>query len=255
MIRRLFLGALLLCAVGTRSAAAQDGYFIDAAQEISAVKIGAAPQDWHISRMAAGRLEEGRLGWTLTGERHRRGGQVDWAAAASAFRRAGDWTVSGSAGVTDRPHFLYRRFVEGELARRVAGTFVVHGGYRRLEFAHVNVRIFQPAASVYFSRGELQARMFVVRNVTLRRDTSAVLLRGTWAVRPRLRLAGGAAAGSRIFDVASLSDAGRNSRVVFVHATVPLTAAWSAGVVAVRAQEGSSFSQRTLGLSVRRTFR
>ena len=243
------------CVAATPPAAAQGGIFVEASGEYSPVTIGDADISWHIGRLSAGWLDEGRSGWTAAGERHQRGSLIDWTIVASGFRRAGDWTVSGSAGATTEPDFLYRYSLEGELARRIVGTLVLHGGYRHLTFPAVDVRIVQPAASIYFPRGEVQVRAFLVRNLTLDRDSSAALLRGTVDVHRRVKLGGGAALGDRIFDIAALSTPDADGWVAFGFARISMNSAWSLDVGFGRAHEDPLFSQRTFSLALRRTFR
>jgi YaiO family outer membrane protein len=237
------------------AAAGQGAPFIEAAGEYSPVEIDAANLTWHLGRFSLGWFDEGRSGWTASAERHQRGAGVDWAGVASGFRRAGEWTVSGGIGVTARPEFLYRYSLEGELARRIVGTMVVHGGYRHLAFRDVDARVVQPAVSVYFPRGELQARAFLVRNLTLERSSEAFLFRGAAAVHPRLTLGGGAAVGTRIFDVAALTAADADAWVAFGYARFTIGPAWGLDLGVGGAHEDPFFSQRTVSLALRRTFR
>ena len=253
---RLFVCAALVLAAGTPRAGAQTGPFVELAGEFSPVTIGGRDVTWRLGRVAAGVVEEERFGWTASAERHQRAALVDWTASAAGFRRAGDWTLSGGGGgVTGAPDFLYRYSVEGELARRVAGSLVVHGGYRHLSFPDFSVQIVQPAVSWYFPRGEVQARLFGVRHAARDRRSAAVLLRAAWGVHPRVRVGGGAAVGERIFDVAALSEGEAGGWVAFGHAAVRVAPRWHVDVGAGRAREADVFSGRTFSLGVRRTFR
>lgn len=252
-LRRLAVAAAAL-AVAPAPAGAQGAPFVEVSGDYSPVSISTTDTTWRVGRVSGGWLDPGRSGVTAALERHARGRLVDWTGVATAFRRMGDWTLSGSAGVTTRPDFLYRYSLEGEFARRIAGPVVVHGAYRHLSFAHADVRIVQPALSVYFGDGELHGRLFLVRNLTLDRDSQAVVLRGTVPLHPRVKLGGGAALGNRIFDVAALSDAEADGWAAFGFARFALARSWSVDVGLGRAQEDPFFSQRTLSLAVRRTF-
>jgi YaiO family outer membrane protein len=240
--------------IGADHIHAQGALFLEASGDYSPVQIGAADLTWHVGRVSAGWLDEGSSGWAAAAERHQRGTLVDWAVVANGFRRAGDWTFSGAAGATSRPEFLYRSSFEGELARRLVGTLVLHGGYRHLDFPTVRVGIVQPAVSLYFPRGELQVRAFMVRNLTLDRHSRAALLRGQVAVHPRVTIAGGAAIGNRIFDVAALSTPDAEGWVGFGFARFTLSPGWRLDLGYGRAHEDPFFSQQTMSIAVRRTF-
>src|SRR5687767_14897046 len=160
--RPVALGRLVLWTAlaffNTPLASAQSGRFLEISGELSPVTNGTLDTTWRAARAAGGVQEEGRFGWTLSGERHQRREAVDWAYQAGGFRRAGDWTLSGSLGFGINPTFLYRHSFEGELARRAIGGLVVHGGYRHLVSPEATVHVVLPAMSWYFRRGELQAR-------------------------------------------------------------------------------------------------
>jgi hypothetical protein len=105
----------------------------------------------------------------------------------------------------------------------------------------------------YFARGDIEARGFGIRNHTTDRHSSAVLLRASLDVSSRVRISGGGASGSRIFDVAALA-ANEPGWVAFGNARVALTNRWFVTVGAGGAHEDPFFSQRTLTVGLRRTF-
>lgn len=246
--------AAVVFALGVSTAWAQARVFVEVSGEYSPVTIGTADLLWHVGRISGGWFDEGRSSWSVGGERHQRGRLVDWAANVNGFRRVGDWTFGVAAATTASPDFLYRYSLEGEIARRVVGTVVLHGSYRHLGFRDFDVGLVQPAVSIYFSRGEIQGRLFVVRNRTLDRDSSAVLLRGSAAVHSQVTIGGGAALGSRIFDVASLSRPEPEGWVAFGYARFAVSPGWNIDVGVGRAHEDPFFSQRTISLTLRRTF-
>jgi YaiO family outer membrane protein len=241
-------------ALGARPALAQDGYYVEAAGDYSPVEIGTANQLWQSGRVAAGWFEDGRSGWTAAVERQQRDRLVDWGAWTRGFRRTGDWTFSGGLGFGSDPTFSYRRSYEGELARKVVGAFVAQGGYRYLEFRQATVHLIQPAATLYMPRGDVGARVFIVRNSTRGTTTGTLLVQGTVTVHPRVRLGGGGAYGERIFDIASLATPRAQSWVGFGYAHFTANRVWGIDVGLGRAHEDPYFSQRTLTVGVRRTF-
>lgn len=253
LLIRLVVCAAVVCAAVR--ADAQTVPFVEASGELSPVSIGDRDTIWRIARLSGGVLDEGRAGVTVVADRQQRDALTDWTAGVSAFRRAGDWTLLGAAGFTPDADFLYRRSLEAEVARRLVGSLVVHGGYRHLAFPAVSVHIAQPAASLYFRRGELQGRTFIVRNRTLGRTTTTVLVRGLIDASSRLTLGGGVAVGSRIFDVAALSEPEADGWVAFGYAQVRLSPQWSLNVGAGGAREDPLFTQRTVSVGLRRSFR
>jgi YaiO family outer membrane protein len=250
---------LIVCgfvwALSATGAAAQNGPFLEASGEFSAVTIGQRSTTWRLGRVATGAQEEGRFSWTVAGERQQRADLVDWTAQMFGMRRAGDWTFSGTGGFTPDSHFLYRHSLEGEVARRIAAGLVLHGGYRHIVFPHATVRVAQPSVSYYFPHAEVQARLFVVRNATTAQRSETMLLRGSIEASSRLRFAGGAARGARIFDVAALRDVRGNAWIAYGGVRFLLNPAWTLEVTAGRSHEDPLFSQGTGSVRVRRTLR
>jgi YaiO family outer membrane protein len=245
--------SVLVGTVGLTPVSAQGRPFVEWAGELSLVRSGAGDTTWDMSRAAGGIQDEGRSGWTLAAERHRRGDRRDWVAQASGFRRAGAWIVSGTAGVAAEPEFLYRRSLEGELARIVGSGFVAHGGYRHMQFRDATVHLIQPAVSWYLRGHELQARAFFVRNTATDEQSATVLLRASVEASPRVRLAGGAALGSRIFDAAAVGT-NADGWIAFGFARLLVTPRLSIVVGAGAAHEEPLFEQRTVSLGARWTF-
>jgi len=251
---RPLLLSVLLGAIGPTPASAQGRPFLEWAGEFSLVRSGGGDTTWHMSRVAGGVQEDGRHGWTLAAERHRRGDLGDWVGQAGAFRRAGAWIVSGGAGFAADPEFTYRRLLEGELARIVGRGFVAHGGYRHLRYRDATVHVIQPAVSWYVRGHELQARGYLVRNSTTEEQSGTVLLRGSLEASPRVRLAAGAAFGSRIFDAAAIRNTDAKAWVVYGFARVVVTPRFTVVAGAGGAHEEPMFEQRTLSLGARWTF-
>jgi YaiO family outer membrane protein len=250
--RPLLLSALI-GALGLTPVSAQGRPFVEWAGELSLVRSGAGDTTWNTSRVAGGIQDEGRSGWTLAAERHRRGDRRDWVGQASGFRRTGAWIVSGAVGLAADPDFLYRRSLEGELARIVGGGFVAHGGYRHLQFRDATVHLIEPAVSWYLRGHEVQARAFLVRNTATDEQSATVLLRASVEASPRVRLAGGAALGSRIFDAAAVGT-NADGWIAFGFARLAVTPRLSVVVGAGGAHEEPLFEQRTVSLGARWTF-
>jgi YaiO family outer membrane protein len=251
---RPLLLSVLLGATGLTPAHAQGRPFLEWAGELSLVRSGGRDTTWQISHVAGGVQEDGRYGWTLAGEHHRRGDLGDWVGQANAFRRAGVWIVSGGVGLAADPEFTYRQSLEGELARIVGRGFVVHGGYRYLRYRDATVHMIQPAVSWYLRGHELQARGFVVRNATTDKQSGTVLLRANLEASPRIRLAAGTALGTRIFDATAIRNTDAEAWVVFGVARIAVTPHFTVVAGAGGAHEEPMFDQRTLSLGARWTF-
>jgi YaiO family outer membrane protein len=247
------LWTLILLAFASSHASAQSGPFIDASGDFSPVTIGGSDTTWHITRVTGGIQRDGAYGVNGTVERQQRGPLHDITIQAGAFLRGRGWTVGGSGGATQHPDFLYRHSVEGSLSRELGGGLVVTGGYRYLAFGSAIVHIAQPSVSWYFSRGDIEARGYSVRNHTTGHHTSTGLLRASIDVSPRVRISGGGASGSRIFDVAALA---RNEPgwVAFGNVRVGLNQHWFLTVGAGGAHEDPFFSQRTATVGLRHVF-
>jgi YaiO family outer membrane protein len=161
--------------------------------------------------------------------------------------------VSGLAGFTSQPDFLYRRSFEGELVREIGHGFVVHGGYRYIDFPSAIVTIIQPGASWYYRRGDVQVRGVLVHHGDTDQRSSAVIARTTFDLSRRVRVGGGVAVGNRIFDVSALART-QQGWAGFGNVRVAVAPHWfvTAGIGA--AHEDPVFSQRTVSAAVRRTF-
>ena len=253
MTARYLLIACLVAGAGLGGAIpadAQDGPFVEATAELSPVRIGDYTTTWRGGRFAAG-VQSGRFGLNASAERYQRGDLVDWTFQTAGFQRAGDWTWGGSVGYANAPHFLYHRSAEATLSRRVAGGLVAQAGYRYLDFPSTTVQILEPGATWYFSRGEIGAEGFLVRNQLLPRGSSAALLRSAVSVSSRLTLSGGAALGTRIFDVDTFGHGSHGAWQAFGSMKVRVSSRWTMELVAGGAHEDPLFTQQTIATRVR----
>lgn len=248
----LFAAALLVgISLGAGAPAGAQDRFLEVSGDLSAVGLGADDVTWDVGRALGGVQRDGEFGWLVGAERQRRDKTVDWAAHLAGFRRRRPWTISGTASFAPDPDFLYRRSLEGELARDVGAGFVVHGGYRHLQFPDSSVHLIEPAVSWYLRGHEVQARGFLVRNSTTNETSATLLIRGSVEASPRVRLAAGAAVGSRIFDITSAANTNADGWTVYGFARVQATRHLSIVAGAGGAHEDPLFTQRTLSVGVR----
>ena len=209
---------------------------------------------WTTDRFEAmwSRTDQG--GWLFAVEHQERYGLSDVAFLSRGYRRAGDWTFSADVGATPRADFLYRVKGGGEISYRAIGTFVASGGYHYLRFASADIHQFEPALTWYRARGEVEGRLYITRNATQARTSTATLVRTTYDVVPRLRLAGGASVGDRIFDIASLPSGSARGWLGFAETRVGLTRHDFITTVVTAAREDPGFKYFSLALGYRRVF-
>jgi YaiO family outer membrane protein len=250
-LRAAVCAAILLLVT---DAAAQSGAFVEVAGDHSFVTTGPVETSWRMARVAGGVQVDGRFGWVVAAERHERSGVVDWTGEVRGFRRQAPWTFVGAAAAGPDTRFYYRRSLEGEVARDLSHGLVLHGGYRHMQFPQASVHVIQPALSWYIGAHDIQARTYLVRNATTNQDALTVLLRGTVQASPRVRLAGGAAIGSRIFDVTSSVATDAEGWVAFGYTQVLVTPHLMLIAGAGGAHEDPVFDQRTLSLAARWIF-
>jgi YaiO family outer membrane protein len=250
---RLRFALILAAILGPVPAFAQSGWSVDLAGERSSVTLGATDTTWSSQTVTAA-FTWPRAGWHAAVERQQRGSSSDVAFSTGGYRRLGDWTIVGGASASPDASFWFRRSGDVELARRVVGTLVASAGYRVMDFAAATIHQVQPTLTWYNPRGEVQARVYVTRNATLHRTSSAVLLRTSTQVSSRLTLTGAVAAGDRIFDVASLATGSAHSWTARAAARVAITPRDSFEIGGGYAREKPTFRQRTFALSYRRAF-
>ena len=196
----------------------------------------------------------GQGGWLFAVEQQERHGLSDVTLLSGGYWRAGDWTFAADGGVTPRASFMYRANGGGEISYRAIGTFVASGSYHYLQFPSAGIHQFEPALTWYHARGAVQGRLYVTRNGTLARTSTAMLVRSTYNVTPRLRLGGGAAIGDRIFDIATLPSDSGTARLAFAETRVGLTEHDFIAAVVTAAREDPGFRYSSLTLSYRRVF-
>ena len=100
----------------------------------------------------------------------------------------------------------------------------------------------------------MEGRAFITHNPADRRTSSAVLLRTTFDATSRVRFGVGAAAGDRIFDVASLATGSASGGLGYVNARLGLTSRDFVTVGVSAAREDPSFTYWSATLGYRRVF-
>ncbi len=247
------LTGLLIVSTPTPSAG-QSGWVVDVAGERSSVTIGAIETIWSTERVQVGWVRPEAGGWFARVERHDRFGRSDLVFGANGYRRLGVWTIAAGAAGTSDADFWFRRSLDVELSRTLVGTLVASVGYRDMEFVSTGVRQVQPALTLYHRKGDLQGRLFVTRNRV--RDGSSLtgLVTGTYQASPRIGVSASVARGDRIFDIGSIATGTARAWMARGSVRVGLGSRTALDVGLGLAHEEPRFDQRTLSVSVRRSF-
>jgi len=245
---------LVLALPGRALAQPASPWNADLSSDRAAVTDGGSESTWATTHVQAMWSRPDVGGWLAAVDLSSRGALDDVTVSTRGYRRLGDWTVAGGAGVTPHADFLYRAAADAELSRRVFGTVVVSGAYRFMAFPAADIHQPQAALTWYHRRGEVETRSYFTRNVTAGRTTTAVLARSAFALTSRIRINGGVAFGDRIFDVSSLPTSTGHSHQLF--ATVRVRVSRNDWIEAglSEAREEPSFTYRSLILAYRRGF-
>jgi YaiO family outer membrane protein len=212
------------------------------------------PETWTTDRLVAWWSRPNVGGWFVEVERQRRRDIGDVALRTSAYRRAGDWTFAGDVAIAPDAHFLSGAGGGGEVSYRAVGTIVASGAYHIRQYPAVTIHQFTPGVTWYRARGELQARLFVTRDTSIPRTSTAGVFRATYDAAARLRLGAGVSIGERIFDIEPLAlDAG-NSRLAYAEARLRLTTRNFVLASVTVAHEEPDFRYVAATLGYRRTF-
>lgn len=193
-------------------------------------------------------------GWLFAVEHQRRYGESDVALQSLGYRRAGDWTFSADVGVTPQATFLYRIRAGGDVSYRVVGTLVASAGYHYMQFPSSDLHQVEPALTWYHAKGNIEGRVFVTHNVTRDDTSSAVLLRTSYDVTPRVRLFGAVSAGDRIFDIASLAAGPASAYAVSAGTRLGFTPRDFINLAVMRAKEDPGFTYASFTVGYARVF-
>lgn len=231
--------------------AQESGWSVEVGADRAAVSVEGRDSFWGTDYFRLSHLSAAQ-GASLTVELQRRDGNVDAVLLAGGHRHFGrSWTLSAQAGLAPRADFYFRHMAEVELARHW-GRVVTHLSYRNLGFKTGTVHVVSPAATVRFSRAEIQARAFLARSADFAPKSAAFLFRGDWDASGRIRLSGGAAVGEGIFDVTSLAGASPPGWVAFLASQFRLSPRNLLGIVVTLAHEDPAFERRSAGFYYRR---
>jgi YaiO family outer membrane protein len=220
----IVLSAVVCVGVNVAGVFAQSHeWAVDYTREQAATSNHGVPATWTTDRFVTSWARPGAGGWLVEIERQRRRDIGDVALRTSAYRRAGDWTFAGDVAMAPDARFLSGAGGGGEVSYRAVGTVVASGGYHIRQYPTVTIHQFEPGVTWYRARGELQARLFVTRDTSIPRTSTAALFRGAYDAAARLRLRGGVSIGERIFDIEPLALTAGNSRLGYVEARLRLT--------------------------------
>lgn len=248
------LVALWLFGSPSRLAAQSPEWSVDYRRGQAATTTNGIDAVWTTDRFEMNWCRTERGGWQFAVEHQERYGVSDVALLSRGYWRNGNWTLGLDGGVTPRAHFLYRAKGGGEISYRAFGTFVASGGYHYLQFPSADIHQFEPALTWYHARGDVELRLFVTRNATQSRTSTATLARAYYDLTPRLRLGGGVSLGDRIFDIASLATGSAKARMAFAETRVGFTRHDFIVAVLSAAHEDPGFDYMSVTLGYRRVF-
>jgi YaiO family outer membrane protein len=254
LVKAAFVAAFACLAFSPSQARAQSGWTVGISGERSSVSLGTFATTWSAEALEVKFVREASGGWLASLERQERTGRANYTFSTRAYRRLGDWTIGGGAAGTNDATFWFRRSFDGELSRRVVGTFVASAAYRYLDFPSASVHQVQPALTWYNPRGELQARLYATRNTTVDRTSYALLLRSAVRLNPRVALSGALAVGDRIFDMAALARGSTRGWTTRAGVRLNVTPRNELEVGGGYSRENPAFRQRTVAIAYRRAF-
>jgi YaiO family outer membrane protein len=223
------------------------------AAERGLASFGGNERDWDTDQVLVTWTKPPIAGWQGSIDRYQRSDVVDVVVSTQGYKQVGRWTLEGGLSASNAADFIYRLRVAAAVSRRITRTLVATGGYRFLTYSTADIHQLQPELTWYSPRGEVGARLYVTRNATTEVTTGTILVRVLRDVKSRVRVSGGVAFGSRIFDVAPPSasaEAGQAFGIVRVGVTSHDYI--EAGFTAAR--ERPDFSYRSVALTYRRVF-
>jgi YaiO family outer membrane protein len=182
-----------------------------------------------------------------------RGSDTEGAGILGADRRRGDWFYSAELAASPDPTFLPKVAVQGQVGRLFHYT-LVSLQYRFLDFAATNVHLGTLSVTQNFPWGEVEGRVALGENVAEDGPIRVGVVRALWLTSERLRLGGGAAFGTRLFDVIAVETADKEGWTVFANAAWQLDPRNAVRVDWSYSREGDGFRQIGGALSYRRSF-
>lgn len=182
-----------------------------------------------------------------------RGSETEGAAILGAELRRQSWFYSAEVNATPNASFLPQVAAQGQVGRLFHYT-LVSLQYRFLDFASTNVHLGTLSVTQNFPWGEAEARVSLGENVAEDAPIRVGMLRALWLASDRWRVGGGAAFGTRLFDVIAVETADKQGWTVFANAAWQLDARNALRVDWSYSREGDGFRQVGGALSYRRSF-
>ena len=248
-LRQFVMGVVLTC-VSAAPVAGQTGPFVEVSADLSPVKLAGTNIMWQVAHLAGGIQRSGQFGWMGTSTVISGGPCSTCQSAGAASDGWAPGRYSGPVRLSTPRTSCIGCLWKASCRAASSGT----RGYRHLDFRDSNVRIIQPGLSWYFTRGVLEARGYLVRNLTTATDNQSLLLRGTIDATSRVQVMTGFARGARIFDVSTLPNTTAGAWVAFGSVRLQMSPQWGMELGVGGAHEDPFFSQRTFSLRLRRSF-
>ena len=253
--REAFRLALLLLAAGLGSrglAAGQDHWEAEVRTDISAVSINATDTTWWGNRVDVRYGDLHHDLYYLSGDVEHRGSDTNGNVLAGAYLRRGNWFYFGEARGGPDTTFLPRFGIEGQAAYLVHHTLFA-ADYRFIDFQSTNVHLGALSATQSFAWGEAELRLVLGWNVSEDAPIRAGIFRALWFVAPGWRVGGGAAYGTRIFDVIAVETASKQGWTAYASASREIGSG-QLRLDFAYSREGDGFRQVGGALSYRRSF-
>ncbi len=256
---RGFRLTLLLLAAASRATASPDPIPPDTLPleaelrgDASAVRISGRDETWWGGRLDLRYRNSRKDIFYLAGEVQTRGSNTNGNVLTGAYLRRGNWFYFGELRGGPNTSFLPQFGAEGQAGRLFHHT-LVSVDYRFIDFTATDVHLGSASVNQSFPWGEAEARLSLGENVAEDAPIRVGMLRALWFVAPGWRVGGGAAYGTRLFDVIAVETADKQGWTAFAHASRDL------GPGALRvdfaySREGEGFRQVGGALSYRRTF-
>lgn len=236
-----------------QDAAPQTGWSGEIRTEPSAVRIEGRDVSWWYNHAEVQYHAENKDIVYLGGETQTRDDVTNGMVILGGYAHRGDWYYFGEARAGIDPTFLYQVSLEAQAGRLFHHT-LVSLDYRFLDFKTTDVHLGTGSVTQSFGWGEVEARVAYGENVALGKPIRMALLRALWFATPQLWIGGGAAVGTRLFDVVAIQLAQENGWTAFANASYQWTDRDRVRIDFGYSRENPSFRQVGGALSYRRRF-
>jgi len=251
----IVLTVCVLCRAA--EARGQDAWIGEIRTEPSAVRINGVDSTWWANRLEVdwrnARSQTSTDMLYAAGSIQTRGSETEGAGILGADLRRGDWFYSAELTASPDPTFLPKVGAQGQVGHLFHYT-LVSLQYRYLDFATTNVHLGTLAATQSFPWGEAEVRVALGENVAEDGPIRVGVVRALWLASDRFRLGGGAAFGTRLFDVIAVETASKQGWTVFANGSWQLDPRDALRVDWSYSREGDGFRQVGGALSYRRSF-